>query len=179
MSDPLTVVVRRRVKSGRERAFEDAMQEFIGFALAAPGHAGIHVLRPAAGSRDYTVVDRFADVTSREAFKASAAYREWMRSLGELTEGDPRIVEQEGLAGWFEPPPDAPHAARPPTYKMAAVTFVGVFPLTSVLPPVVNMHFPGWHPLLANVLVTGLVVGALAWVVMPLLTRIAARWLYP
>jgi len=55
---PITVVVRRRVKPGHEAEFETAMREFIGFALASPGHLDIHVLRPAAtGPADYTVVD--------------------------------------------------------------------------------------------------------------------------
>ena len=45
---PLTLVVRRRVRAGGEAAFEDAMREFIAFALASPGNRGINVLRPQA-----------------------------------------------------------------------------------------------------------------------------------
>src|SRR5207253_2829011 len=59
-AEPLTVVVRRRVKPGKESEFEAAMHEFIGFALSFPGHLDVHVLRPPASEpRDYTVVDRF------------------------------------------------------------------------------------------------------------------------
>ena len=65
--EPVTVVVRRRVKPGGEAAFESAMQEFIRFALAFPGNRGIHVLR--SGEREYTVVDRFADARARQRFK--------------------------------------------------------------------------------------------------------------
>ena len=63
--DHLTVVVNRRIKSGHEAAFEQAMRSFVEFALSAPGHQGIIVLRPAPGRGDYTVVDQFSDERSR------------------------------------------------------------------------------------------------------------------
>ena len=177
-SAPVTVVVRRRVKAGAEADFERAMQEFIGFALAFPGNRGIDVVRPQpGGTREYTVVDRFADPSSRRAFKESPDYRAWMRRLRELSEQDPYIEEHDGLGGWFTPP-DAQRPAPPAQIKMALVTFLGVYPLTSVLPPLGSWLLPTWHPLLVNVLVTGTIVAALTWMVMPILTRVFARWLF-
>ena len=61
---------------------------------------------------------------------------------------------------------------------MALVTFVGVYPLTSTLPPLGAWLLPQWHPLLVNVFVTGAIVAALSWAVMPVLTRVFARWLF-
>ncbi|HSC09182.1 MAG TPA: antibiotic biosynthesis monooxygenase [Steroidobacteraceae bacterium] len=175
--EPVTVVVRRRVKPGSEAAFESAMQEFIGFALGFPGNRGIHVVRPGANSREYTVVDQFIDGQARQSFKASSDYGEWMRRLRELSESDPYIEEQSGLGGWFTPP-EAVRASPPAQVKMALVTFLGVLPLTAALPPLFAWLLPGWHPQLANVLVTALIVTLLTWPVMPLLTRLFALWLY-
>ena len=176
--DPVTVVVRRRVKPGAEVEFERAMREFVGFALAFPGNRGIDVLRPQpGGSRQYTVVDRFADWNARNAFKESPDYRAWMARLSEFTEHDTYIEERDGLGGWFTPP-EAPKPAPPARLKMALVTFVGVYPLTSSLPVLGNWLLPTWHPLLVNVLVTGAIVAALTWIIMPVLTRVFARWLF-
>lgn len=176
---PITVVVRRRVRPGREAEFEAAMREFIGFALAYPGHLDIHVLRPAAtGPADYTVVDKFATVEARRAFKESSAYQGWMQRLKALTEGDPQIEEMGGLAGWFTLP-DRPQVKPPTKYKMAFVTLLGVYPLATVLPPIFVGLLPGWHPLLRSVVINATVVGLLTWVVMPLLTKLFARWLFP
>lgn len=175
----LTVVVTRRVKPGQGAAFEAVMGEFIAFAMAFPGHRDISVLRPAGkGNLDYTVVDRFADETARRAFTASPEYTEWMAKLGALTEGKPNFEEAGGVAGWFTLP-EFPRAAPPPRIKMALVTFLGVYPLTSVLPGLVKRVLPTWHPLALNVIVTGLVVSGLTWLVMPLLTRLFAPFLYP
>lgn len=174
-TEPVTVVVRRRVKPGAEAAFESAMQEFIGFALAFPGNRGINVVR--SGEREYTVVDRFADGRARQSFKDAPKYGEWMRRLRELTETDPYIEEHAGLGGWFTLP-GAPRASPPGQIKMALVTFLGVYPLTSILPPLGSSLFPTWHPLVLNVLVTGLIVACLSWAVMPVLTRLFRRWLF-
>ena len=175
LDEPVTVVVRRRVKPGAEAAFESAMQEFIGFALAFPSNRGIHVLR--SGEREYTVVDRFADKPSRQAFKETPKYQAWMQRLRELSETDPYIEERAGLGGWFTLP-GAARPSPPAELKMALVTFLGVLPLTSALPPLFAWLLPAWHPLAANVLVTALIVTLLTWPVMPLLTRVFAPWLY-
>ena len=176
---PVTVIVRRRVKRGKEVNFEAAMQEFIRFALSFPGHVGIHVLRPDHDSRrEYTVVDRFADAESRAAFKSSATYQDWMHRLAEFTEDGPQIHELSGIAGWF-PPPAHVRGSAPPRLKMASVTFLGVYPLTSVLPPLYGSLLPSWPHLLRNIVVTATIVAALTWVVMPLLTRVFRPWLFP
>lgn len=178
MADPVTVVVRRRVKAGAEADFERAMQEFIGFALAFPGNRGIDVVRPQpGGGREYTVVDRFSDWSARKAFKESSDYGQWMGRLRELSEQEPYIEERDGLGGWFTPP-EAAQPSPPARLKMALVTFVGVYPLTSTLPPLGSWLAPTWHPLLVNVFVTATIVAALTWVVMPILTRVFASWLF-
>src|SRR2546423_1081857 len=176
--DPVTVVVRRRVKTGSEAEFEAAMRDFIAFAMGSPGHLSIHVLRPAAtGPADYTVVDKFATAEARRTFKESSAYQLWMQRLRALTEGDPQIEEMGGLAGWFTLP-ERPNAKPPPKYKMAVVTFLGVYPLANILSRVFAYALPGWHPLLLSLVVNVAVVAMLTWVVMPLLTRLFAQWLF-
>ena len=176
--EPVTIMVRRRVKPGAEVDFERAMHEFVDFALAFPGSRGIDVLRPQpGGSREYTVVGHFVDRTARNAFKEAPDYRAWKARLRQLTEQDPYMEERDGLAGWFTPP-EAPRPAPPARIKMALVTLLGVYPLTSSLPVLVSWLLPTWHPLLLNVFVTAAIVAALTWVVMPILTRVFARWLF-
>ena len=172
----MTVIVRRQAKAGLEAKFETAMQEFIAFTLPFPGNQGIHVLRPSAGgSRESTVINRFADSEARDAFRSSVEYKDWMERLRSLTEEDPNIEEMHGLSGWFT----LPGQAKAPTrIKMAVVTYLGVYPLTSVIPSATSQLLPSWHPLAVNLVVSAIVVAALAWIVMPLLTRLFATWLF-
>ena len=53
-----------------------------------------------------------------------------------------------------------------------------MYPLTSSLPPLFEWLLATWHPLLVSVIVTGLIVAALTRLVMPLLTRLLAKWLF-
>lgn len=175
----VTVVVRRRTKPGCEADFEAAMREFVDFILAFPGNRGIHILRSEhANPREYTMIDRFKDTESRKEFTHSPAYRDWMIRLRALTTEDPHIIETGGLSGWFTVP-DQPTAHPPPKLKMALVTFLGVYPLTSTLPKATGNLLTGWHPLLVNVVATGLIVILLSWVVMPTLVKCFRAWLFP
>jgi antibiotic biosynthesis monooxygenase (ABM) superfamily enzyme len=174
----LTVVVKRRIKPGREAEFEQTMRSFVQFALAFPGHRGISILRPSEGSRDYIVLDRFLDERARGNFKASVQYRDWMNRLGELTEGDPRIEELSGLEGWFTLPEDV-GLAKPPKYKMALATFLGVFPVAMTLNLTLGPAIRSWPFVVSNAVFNASVVILLTWLVMPLVTRALHPWLFP
>jgi uncharacterized protein len=178
VSDGLTVVVNRRIRLGREAEFEQEMRSFVQFALSSPGHRGINILRPAAGGRDYIVVDKFSDEQARRNFKASRQYQEWMNRLGELTEGDPRIEELTGLEGWFTLPEDV-GLPKPPKYKMALATFLGVFPVAMTLNLTLGPVIRSWPFVVSSAVFNACVVILLTWVVMPLVTRLLRRWLFP
>ena len=81
--------------------------------------------------------------------KQPAQYQDWMGRLGELTEGDPRIEELSGLEGWFTLPED-PGLARPPKYKMALATFLGVFPVAMGLNLTLGPAIRSWPFILSN-----------------------------
>ena len=175
---PLTVVVRRRIRLGFEAEFERTMHEFIRFALDFPGHQGITVLRLGEGSRDYFVIDNFHDETARRNFTKSREYRRWMDSLAALSDGDPRIQESTGLEGWFKiagrMDPGGPKA-----YKMAIATFVGVYPLSMLLALTIGRATESWPLVASSAVFNACIVILLTWIVMPIVSRLLARWLYP
>jgi antibiotic biosynthesis monooxygenase (ABM) superfamily enzyme len=174
----ITVVVHRRIRPGKEIEFEHAMRGFIKFALSFPGHLAIHVLRPPDGMREFTVIDEFAGDHARREFRASDAYREWMGILGDLTEGDPHVEELTGLETWFTASHEAA-LARPPAWKMALTTYPGVVVLTLTLRATLGNWTRSWPTLPANLLFNAFVVAGLTWLVMPFLTRLLRRWLFP
>jgi uncharacterized protein len=178
MSDSgITVVVFRRVKLGREADYLAAMGEFIDATRLVDGHLGMQILLPASGSRDYTIIDRFADQMARDAFTASPDYRAWMKKLANMTEGDPRINELTGIEGWFAQG-DEPTLSKPPKYKMAVATLLGVFPVTTALGVIFDPLIASWPLIPRNMVFSVLVVGVLTWLVMPLITRMLHAWLF-
>ena len=178
LDQTVTAVVRRRIKAGAEASFEALMQEFIVFALRQPGHLGINILRPSPGSRDYAVLDRFATEEERRRFTELPEYRTWMGRLREVSEADPEIEEMGGLAFWFTLP--GRQSRKPPSpIKMAALTLLGVYPLTMLFPWLVVPVTPAWPGWLQGLLIASLIVISLTWLVMPALTRLFEKWLFP
>ena len=174
----VTAVVRRRIKSGSEPRFESLMQEFMPFVLRQPGHLGINVIRLSPGSREYTVLDRFATEDDRHKFTGSPEYRSWMSRLREVSEGDPEIDEMGGLAFWFTLPRQ-PLRKPPPKIKMALLTLLGVYPLSMLFPVLVIPVTLSWPYWIQGAVIAALIVASLTWIIMPALTRVFETWLFP
>lgn len=173
--DPVTVVITRAVRPGREAAFEAAVREWIPAALKFPGHLGVHMLRPPPGGREYGAVLTFASADAWAAFRDDPAYRAFLAAVRDHLEADPRTETVTGLEGWFTPP----GAAVPPRWKGAAATWLGVnltaLALTYTLTPLTA----GWPWGLAFVTFNAGVVAGLTWLVMPALSRLLRPWLEP
>jgi antibiotic biosynthesis monooxygenase (ABM) superfamily enzyme len=173
---PIHVAITRRVRPGCEAEFQAALREFFRESFAHSAVLGVTLLvpPPESTSREFGILRTFRDESERDAFYASPLYRAWEARAAPLTEGDSVHRPLHGLEAFFRSA-----GTPPPRWKMALVTFTGVYPLTSLLPRFIPRLLPaGWHPLLINVVVTGLIVGLLSWVIMPLLTRILKRWLH-
>lgn len=171
----LHLAIIRRVRPGCEAEFERAIREFFR-ASFGPGVEGAHLLTPlpGSGSREYGILRTFASEADRAAFYASPAFAAWSRRVGPLTEGDARQRELHGLEGWFRT-----SGKPPPRWKMALVTFVGVYLVTLALALLLTPHLRDWPLTLANAVFNVVVVGLLTWVVMPALTRLVRPWLHP
>lgn len=172
---PIHVAITRRVRPGCEAEFQTALHDFFRESFAHPAVLGATFIVPPPDSptREFGILRTFRDEQERDDFYASPLYRRWEERARGLTEGEPQHRPLHGLEALFRSP-----GPPPPRWKMACVTFLGVYPLTSVLPPLGTALLPARHPLLVNVIVTGLVVVLLSWAVMPLLTRLFHRWLH-
>jgi antibiotic biosynthesis monooxygenase (ABM) superfamily enzyme len=62
---------------------------------------------------------------------------------------------------------------------MALVTWLAVFPAITLVLLALTPVISGWPLPLRTLLLTVILVPALTWVVMPRLTRMLRRWLYP
>jgi uncharacterized protein len=71
----------------------------------------------------------------------------------------------------------APLDVRPPRYKLALVTWLGAFPTITLLLWVLGPFTAQWPLVLRSFVLSGLMVIALTWLVLPLLTHAFAGWL--
>jgi antibiotic biosynthesis monooxygenase (ABM) superfamily enzyme len=177
-AEPVTIVITRIVRAGREAEFEEAVKAWIPVALAHPGHLGVHMLRPMPGQREYGAVLKFRSRAEWEAFREWPDYQRFLATIHPLLDEEPMVQAASGLESWFTPL--GTRVTRvPPRWKMALVTWLGVCIVVYLVSTFVTPLFTPWPWLLGFLAANAVVVAALTWVVMPGLNRLFHRWLRP
>jgi antibiotic biosynthesis monooxygenase (ABM) superfamily enzyme len=177
---PVTTTVTRRIKPGHEAAYEAFLAGISGAARAFPGYLGIEVFRPTPGQgqdREYRTVYRFDSLAHLHAWLDSPERAAWLQRAEPHVAGPMRTQVLTGLEAWFtlSTQPGVP----PPRYKMAVITWVTIFPLITLV-VMATAPLLGSLPLVVRLAVTtGVTVSLMTWVVMPRVTRLLGRWLYP
>ena len=158
---------------------EQFLDGIITAASRFPGHRGAEVFRPqTAAAGPYRIVYRFDSAAHLHAWLDSPEHIAWLERAEPHVIGPLHRQVLTGLEGWFTLPTQ-PGLPPPPPYTMALVTWVTIFPLiTGVV--VATAPLVGSLPLVARLAVTTAVTAPLmTWVVMPRVTRLLHRWLYP
>lgn len=174
--DPVSLVIRRRVRPGKEARFEELVGELTALLAQAPGHRGTGVMRPGSAGHHYTLLARFDSAANAQAWEESPQRAAWLVELEGVVEEQLPLEKQPGLEFWFTPP-EAPILRQPPRWKMAVVTFLVLFPVAQLVAFLLHPHFGSWPPLLRAALQSAAVVTVMTYIFMPLGTRLAAPWL--
>lgn len=177
---PVTVIVTRRVRHGRAADFERLMAGMQAAAAQFPGHMGGFLIPPDTPENGcYRTLFAFDNEAHLQAWTRSAARNEWLVRIAAVTHGDSAVRVLNGLETWFALPASRTKTP-PPRWKMALVTWSGIFPLVWLSSHTVSPLLGPWLPPTLVVLVaTALIVTAMTWLVMPTLVRLLAGWLYP
>lgn len=148
-------------------------------AAGFPGHLGGYLIRPdAADLGCYRMLFAFDTAPHLQAWTGSVERKAWLERIAGVTYGETAMRVLTGMEGWFALPA-AQTRGPPPRWKMAVMTWLGIFPLVLVLSRLVGPWLVPIHPVLSVMVVTALVTLAMTWLVMPGLARLFAGWLYP
>jgi uncharacterized protein len=176
---PVTAVASRRVKPGREDEFEAWVSGILSEANGFPGYLGSEVIRPSGPEDDeYRIVFRFDHESNLHAWETSEERRRWLRESRPLLQEEEKVNVLTGLETWFTLP-SKPGEPPPPRYKMAVVTWLGVFPVVTVIFSVFGRWLEMMPTLLRTLVFTVVMVTLMTYVIMPRMTRLFSFWLYP
>jgi len=173
---PITVIITRAVREGSEEAFEATLRAFIPKSVTFPGHLGVFMLRPPPGGRDFGAVLQFRTQEAWEGFQRWPQYQMFLAEIEPYLQMAPETKTLCGLETWFTPL-GAGVLRAPPRWKMAFVTWIGVCISVYVVNSAFSLFDQNW-PMFVNLLVSNaVIVAALTWAVMPVLSRLFRRWL--
>jgi uncharacterized protein len=179
MNEPVTTVVRRQVKLGREADYEAWLKRMTeGARQSFKGYLGAEFFRPAQAGAEYRSIFRFESLEALEAFEKSDFRARMLAEGSDLFAADSQWETMTGLEFWFDPPPGT-KVPQPSPHRMSLVLICVVFSLVLGLNYLLAPFTTGW-PLAARVLlnVTAQVL-LMTYVVMPRLTPLIARFIYP
>ncbi len=175
----VTAVISHVVRPGREQGYEAWFHGIAADARKFKGHLGVSTIRPQDHAHpEYVVILKFDCYDNLKTWLESDVRREWIERLQPLIEKPENIQTLTGLETWFTLP-NQPMKAPPPLYKMALVTWLGVFltlPVSNRLLAPLLSELP---VLLKQLISTGFSVVMLTYLIMPRLTQLFRRWLYP
>jgi len=173
----VTIIVSRTVFPGHESDYDEWVRRLVAAAREAPGNTGVTMLIPEAGKSGlHHVVMNFADEKSMHIWETSYT----RQKLSHEADAFSRSVRQAatGLETWFSIP-ECPELETPPQWKMAIVTFIGVYLLSIAIIKTQDFIFKHQNFYLSILITGALLVGILTWIVMPLFSRYVFRkWLY-
>ncbi len=175
----VTVLIARRVLPAAVAGFEAAMQGMLAAAQGFAGHLGGQVVPPdEVGDSEepllFHVVFAFDNEEHLAAWQSSPERAHWLQQVLPHTVGNQQLQRVTGLDYWFAAPNSTTRAA-PPRWKVALVTWLGIFPTVLLLFLTVAPLLADWHLVPRVLVITLLVVVIMTWVVAPRLTR----WLHP
>jgi antibiotic biosynthesis monooxygenase (ABM) superfamily enzyme len=177
--DPITTTVTRRVKPGHESSYEQFLEGIIAAAGDFPGHLGVEVFRPqSAATGEYRTVYRFDSAEHLRAWLDSDEHAAWLERAEPHVIGPMYTSFVTGLESWFTLP-GQPGLVPPPPYKMALVTWITIFPLITAIVAATGPLLKGLPLAVRLAITTAIAVPLMTWVVMPRVTRLLRRWLYP
>ncbi|ANS70037.1 hypothetical protein SLINC_7813 [Streptomyces lincolnensis] len=174
--EPITTVLTWRVRPGHEREFEKWTRGITRCARQFPGNEGVSWLHPEDGHRYHSVL-RWSDPQRLTAWLESPERADWHKRIeGVATEIGSERQSTTGMETWFALPGTTVQA--PPRWKMVLTTFLGAYPFVLLIQWLVTPATAAWPLPLRAAMFPLVLLPALTFVVMPLLSRVLRQWLY-
>jgi len=178
--EPVTLVFSFTVNKGHEKEFEEWAHEITDAVRHFEGHLGSNWIRTDSNGREYVVILKFFDVEdSNKWLKSQIRKRLIKKVLPLVKEQNPnRLQNVTGLETWFTLP-GRMTMKPPPRWKMVIATMIGIYPIGLLYQAYLVGYFREIPLLLRPVVLSLILTPALTYIIMPQLTKLLRKWLYP
>lgn len=175
--EPVTIVVRRTPKTGRETDFEAYISGITAASARQPGYLGCNVFRPNRPHGEYRLIYKFDSMRNFQRWENSAQRQHWHRVAADVTQGSRAIDVLTGLETWFTQPGEM-SLVPPPRHKMVVIIWLCIFPLITLLNWALDPLLAGLPVYARSAAVTLITVPLMTYVLMPRITALFHKWLH-
>jgi uncharacterized protein len=176
----VSLIIRHKVLPINQAAYELWLKQIIPAAAKFPGHQGVHVLRPAHGDNKFEIAVRFSNEKLAHNWLNSDERKSLLAQSESLFHEQEMLELYNGIDFWFTQSP-APNKVAT-RWKQWLLTTAVIWPLTMLVPALLQPlyeHFSfSLSPILRQGLVVGIVVASVVYIIMPRLVRLTASWLF-
>lgn len=176
---PVSLVVTREVKPGSAAAYEGLIGEIGEAARGFDPNLSMTVIKSEGDKgNQYVVVLHLTSHEALEEWERSDVRAEFRRRLEPLEQEPASFKEVTGFEYWFSLPRIA--AIKPPArYKMALITMLGIYIVSVSYTYTIDRWLTALPDHLGLIIRIVVLIIVMTFLVMPLLSRLFARWLYP
>ncbi|MDO5498065.1 MAG: antibiotic biosynthesis monooxygenase [Propionibacteriaceae bacterium] len=180
-STTVTRIARRRALPGHEDHYEALVRDMLVLMQRHPGFQGAEIIPPASPGCAYQVAVNFASEADLAAWDASTDRKQIFAKMRAHAEGEPEHRRLNAMEEWFAGPAIPASTPRPPRWKTAVVTWLGIWPLASLFIFLAGFWNPdGRVPFLAMTAINvTLIVVCMTYLVAPALTTAMKPFLVP
>lgn len=179
IDDAVTTVIVQRPHRNHVGAYENWLKEIVPVAQGFTGHRGVNIIRPHGHATDYTIILHFDSEAHLRGWLESDVRRALIEKVRPFLATEEEIDITTGLEFWFTPQ-DA--KKNVPAYKQFLITLSAIFPLTIIVPWLMNPFFSAMPvlagPVVRPFIVAGIIVALMTFVIMPRYVRFVSAWLY-
>jgi antibiotic biosynthesis monooxygenase (ABM) superfamily enzyme len=169
-SKPVTVIARHRVKPGQDAAFQTWIAGITEECERFEGYLGTEVIHD---EDEWVSIFRFEKLGQLESWMCSDVRARWLDRVDEFAAGRPEVRSYDGIGLLFPQAGTEP----PPTWKMAVVTFLVIWPLVHFVPKLTNNLSE--VPWIQEGIGVFAVVLLASYAGLPLASRALRFWLHP
>jgi uncharacterized protein len=175
-----TLFIQHRVRPAEFSRYEAWLHVILATAAQYPGHQGVHIIRPADGDNEYSIVIRFATALDAGRWVESADRARLLKEIVDAIELGDRLQIKSGIDFWFTP--SSASRKQPPGWKQWLITTSVIWPLTMFVPPLFNPLFAAVPVLgvwgVSHGVIAASIVALVVFLIMPRYVRLLHRWLF-
>ena len=179
-TNALTVLAKHTIIPGKESEFEAWIKEMASLQQNVEGYLSSELIRPCAEIKnEYVSIFRYDSYEHLQSWMQSTERQQMIDKAKEFSL-EPLTISYHSLEYLFvnDDPSSTNRKLPPPKWKMTVATFFVIWSQLQFVPNLVNF-LPNAGFILRQAIGTAIICILTSYVMLPIVTRLLAFWLYP